>query len=53
VSRLGVLEAAVFLILIVALAYVVKRSRGVVRALAVVALGWVCITFLVLLLIDV
>jgi hypothetical protein len=51
-TRFAVLELVIFLVLIITLAYGVKRSRGVLRALAVIALGWVCITFLVLLLID-
>jgi len=51
-SGFGVLELVMFLDLIIVLAYGVTRSRGIVRALAVIALGWVCITFLVVLLID-
>jgi len=51
-SRFGILELVIFLVLIIALAYGVKRSQGVVRAVAVIVLGWVCVTFLVVLLID-
>ena len=51
-SGLGVLELVIFLALIVALGYGVARSHGVVRVLAVLALGWVCVTFLVVVLID-